>query len=153
MTNGTPPRDRAQRIKDVRARLEGETDLWAASAGTDGVPYLVPLSFFWDGVDVWLVTRLSNPTGRNLAAHGRTRLALGDTRDVVLLDGEVVTYTHDEVPDAAAEGFRVKTGWNARRAGSAYRWFRVRPTDLQAWHEEPELPGRRLMTDGEWADG
>ncbi|MFJ5708516.1 MULTISPECIES: pyridoxamine 5'-phosphate oxidase family protein [unclassified Streptomyces] len=147
-----PPRDTAQRVKDVRARLERETDLWVASAGPDGLPYLVPLSFLWDGRDVWLVTRLTNPTGRNLAANPRTRLALGDTRDVVLLDGEVTTYTHDEVPAEAADGFHAKTGWNARRSGPAYRWFRVRPTDLQAWHEEPELAGRQVMTGGEWAD-
>lgn len=146
-------RDRAQRIHDVRERLGREMDLWVASAGPGGVPYLVPLSFFWDGTDVWLVTRFGNPTGRNLAASPRTRLALGDTRDVVLLDGEVTAYTHDEVPDAAAEGFRAKTGWDARKAGPAYRWFRVRPVEVQAWHEEPELAGRQVMTGGEWADG
>ncbi|MEU3605602.1 pyridoxamine 5'-phosphate oxidase family protein [Streptomyces sp. NPDC035033] len=146
-------RDTAQRIKDVRERLERETDLWVASAGPGGTPYLVPLSFLWDGSAVWLVTRLSNPTGRNLAAHPRTRLALGDTRDVVLIDGEVTAYRHDEVPAAVADAFRVKTGWDACRSGPAYRWFSVRPTDVQAWHEEPELAGRRLMTDGEWADG
>ncbi|MFD4375847.1 pyridoxamine 5'-phosphate oxidase family protein [Streptomyces sp. NPDC058486] len=150
MSSAKPPRERAQRIKDVRARLEREMDLWVASAGADMVPYLVPLSFFWDGSDVWLVTRLSNPTGRNLAGHPRTRLALGDTRDVVLLDGEVSTYTHDEVPDEAAEGFRTKTGWDARRAGPGYRWFRVRPVELQAWHEEHEIRGRQLMSGGAW---
>ncbi|GGY64780.1 pyridoxamine 5'-phosphate oxidase family protein [Streptomyces omiyaensis] len=151
MGDDTAPRDRARRIRDVRERLEREVDLWVASAGADGVPYLVPLSFFWDGADVWLVTRLSNPTGRNLAANPRTRLALGDTRDVVLLDGEVAVYTHDEVPEAVAEGFRVRTGWNAVRSGPAHRWFRVRPAGVQAWREEPELPGRQLMTAGEWA--
>ncbi|MFE5795189.1 pyridoxamine 5'-phosphate oxidase family protein [Streptomyces sp. NPDC056503] len=153
MTDAKPPRDSAQRVRDVRGRLARETDLWVASAGPDGLPYLVPLSFLWDGDDVWLVTRLSNPTGRNLAGNGRTRLALGDTRDVVLVDGEVTAYTHDEVPPEAAEAFRAKTGWDARRAGPAYRWFRVRPTDVQAWHEEPELAGRQLMTGGVWGAG
>ncbi len=146
------PRDRAQRVADVRARLERELDVWVASAGPGAAPYLVPLSFYWDGADVWLVTRLGNPTGRNLAAHPRARLALGDTRDVVLLDGDVTAYAHDEVPEAVADGFRAKTGWNARRSGPAYRWFRVRPTDLQAWHEEPELAGRQLMADGRWVE-
>ncbi|MFF0485280.1 pyridoxamine 5'-phosphate oxidase family protein [Streptomyces sp. NPDC004435] len=152
MTGTTPPRDSAHRIKDVRDRLAREMDLWVASAGPDGMPYLVPLSFLWDSADIWLVTRLSNPTGRNLAANPRTRLALGDTRDVVLLDGEVTTYTHDEVPVEAADGFHAKTGWDARAAGPAYRWFRVRPVDVQAWHEEPELAGRQVMAGGEWTD-
>ncbi|MFD6359810.1 pyridoxamine 5'-phosphate oxidase family protein [Streptomyces roseolus] len=146
-------RDSARRIRDVRERLAREMDVWVASAGDGGVPYLVPLSFFWDGRDVWLVTRLSNPTGRNLAARPRARLALGDTRDVVLLDGEVTAYPHDEVPAEAAEGFHAKTGWDVREAGPAYRWFRVRPVEVQAWHEEPELAGRRLMTGGAWVAG
>ncbi|WP_282692600.1 pyridoxamine 5'-phosphate oxidase family protein [Streptomyces sp. CC208A] len=150
MTNVTAPRDRTRRINDVRERLAEEMDLWVASADEAGLPYLVPLSFLWDGTAVWLVTRLSNPTGRNLATNPRTRLALGDTRDVVLLDGEVTSYTHDEVPAETAEAFHAKTGWDARRSGPAYRWFRVRPTAVQAWHEEHELPGRQLMTDGEW---
>lgn len=152
MTNETVPRGRARRIRDVRERLEREKDLWVASAGTDGAPYLVPLSFFWDGDAVWLVTRLSNPTGRHLAVNPRTRLALGDTRDVVLLDGRVTAHTHHQVPPSAAEGFRAKTGWDALRSGPAYRWFRVRPTEIQAWHEEHELAGRQLMTGGEWDD-
>ncbi|MFF9472269.1 pyridoxamine 5'-phosphate oxidase family protein [Streptomyces roseolus] len=146
-------RDGARRVRDVRERLTREMDVWVASAGDGGVPYLVPLSFFWDGRDVWLVTRYANPTGRNLAGSGLVRLALGDTRDVVLIDGEVTVYAQDEVPGDAADGFREKTGWDAREAGPAYRWFRVRPTDVQAWHEEPELPGRRLMTGGAWVAG
>ncbi|MGW6563897.1 pyridoxamine 5'-phosphate oxidase family protein [Streptomyces sp. NPDC054975] len=147
------PRDPAQRVRDVRARLVADMDLWVASADADGRPYLVPLSFLWDGDAVWVVTRLSNPTGRNLAAGSRTRLALGTTRDVVLVDGEAVAYTQDDVPAPVAEGFRDKTGWDARAAGPAYRWFRIRPATVEAWHEYPEFPDRRLMTDGAWVAG
>ncbi|MFE6853823.1 pyridoxamine 5'-phosphate oxidase family protein [Streptomyces sp. NPDC057674] len=150
MTTHPVVRDPEQRKKDVLARLAEEVDIWVASASADARPYLVPLAFHWDGTDVWLCTRLTNPTGRNLAAGGRTRLALGHTRDVVLIDGDVTTLVVDDVPTEAIEGFAAKCGWDPRNSGPAYGWFRVRPTAVEAWLEEPELAGRHLMRDGVW---
>jgi hypothetical protein len=43
------PRSRAQRRRDTEHRLTQAVDVWAASASADGAPYLVPLSFDWDG--------------------------------------------------------------------------------------------------------
>ncbi|MCB8901935.1 MULTISPECIES: pyridoxamine 5'-phosphate oxidase [unclassified Streptomyces] len=151
MTTHPATREPEQRKKDVLARLAEEVDIWVASASADALPYLVPLAFHWDGTDVWLCTRLTNPTGRNLAAGGRTRLALGHTRDVVLIDGDVTTLGGDDVPTEAIEGFAAKCGWDPRNSGPAYGWFRVRPTAVEAWLEEPELAGRHLMRDGVWA--
>ncbi|MFF1506827.1 pyridoxamine 5'-phosphate oxidase family protein [Streptomyces sp. NPDC058326] len=150
MTNTRTTRDPGQRKKDVLVRLTDEVDIWVSSAAGDGTPYLVPLAFYWDGADIWLCTRLTNPTGRNLSTGGRTRLALGDTRDVVLLDGEVTSLAVADVPTEAIEGFAAKCGWDPRGSGPAYVWFRVRPTAVEAWHEEPELVGRHLMRDGVW---
>ncbi|MFD9242777.1 pyridoxamine 5'-phosphate oxidase [Streptomyces sp. NPDC059556] len=151
MTTHPAVRDPEQRKKDVLARLAEEVDIWVASASADARPYLVPLAFHWDGADVWLCTRLTNPTGRNLAGGGRTRLALGHTRDVVLIDGDVTTLAVEDVPTEAIEGFAAKCGWDPRNSGPAYGWFRVRPTAVEAWLEEPELAGRHLMRDGVWA--
>ncbi|WP_367325396.1 pyridoxamine 5'-phosphate oxidase family protein [Streptomyces sp. HUAS ZL42] len=145
-----PPRDPGQRKHDVLRRLEREIDIWVASADAEGVPCLVPLWFAWDGEALWLSTRLTNPTGRNLRDSGRARLAFGDTRDVVLIDGEVATYTLGEVPAPAAEVFLAKTGWDPREDSASYAYFRVRPRAVQAWHEAHELPRRHLMRDGIW---
>ena len=60
----------------------------------DGAPYLVPLSFDWDGEALLIATPTDSPTGRNLAATRAARLALGHTRDVSMIEGEV-----DELPD------------------------------------------------------
>ncbi|MFJ3766388.1 pyridoxamine 5'-phosphate oxidase family protein [Streptomyces sp. NPDC090082] len=152
MTNTQPLRDTAHRIRDVLGRLEAEQDIWVATAGAAGEPYLVPLAFLWDSPHLWLCTRIGNPTGRNLAGGGRVRLALGHTRDVVLLDGDVTVHTREEVPTEVADAFHAKTGWDPRGSGPAYHWFRVRPTAVEAWHEEPELVGRHLMRDGVWAE-
>ncbi|MET9732010.1 pyridoxamine 5'-phosphate oxidase family protein [Streptomyces sp. NPDC006458] len=144
------PRAAVDRRRDVLDRLDREQDVWVASADGEGVPWLVPLWFLWDGTDVWLATRPRNPTGRNLRAGGRTRLALGDTRDVVLIDGDVETFAGPDAPGAAAEAFTAKYGWDPRTDRADYTWFRVRPVAVQAWHEERELPQRYVMRDGVW---
>ncbi|MEU1184672.1 pyridoxamine 5'-phosphate oxidase family protein [Streptomyces sp. NPDC005820] len=145
-----PVRGAGRRKRDVLARLGRESDIWVATADAEGVPCLVALWFVWDGEYVWLSTRLSNPTGRNLRTGGRARLAFGDTRDVVVIDGETVTYRSDEVPEEAARAFVAKTGWDPRRDGAAYAFFRVRPVGVQAWCEVRELPGRHVMREGVW---
>ena len=66
MTAG--PRSAAQRRHDTEYRLAHDIDLWVASASVDGVPYLVPLSFYWDGEALLVATPADSPTGRNLAA-------------------------------------------------------------------------------------
>ena len=145
-----PPRGGAERKRDVLDRLEREIDIWVASADGDGLPCMVPLWFVWHAERVWLVTRVTNPTGRNLRDGGRTRLAFADTRDVVLVDGDVRTHTLDQVPADAAEAFRAKTGWDPRRDSASYAFFEVRPSAVQAWHEQRELPKRHIMRDGVW---
>src|SRR5690242_2164241 len=75
------PRSRAQRRRDTEHRLAHDVDVWVASASADGAPYLVPLSFDWDGEALLLATPASSPTARNLAVSGTARLGLGETRD------------------------------------------------------------------------
>jgi predicted pyridoxine 5'-phosphate oxidase superfamily flavin-nucleotide-binding protein len=145
-----PPRGPEERRRDVLARLERESDIWVASADADGVPCLVPLWFLWDGQAVWLSTRATNPTGRNLTVGRRTRLAFAGTRDVVLIDGEATAFTAQDVPAAAVEAFHAKYGWDPREDRASYSFFRVRPVAVQAWHEVRELPQRHLMRDGTW---
>ncbi|OQR61244.1 pyridoxamine 5'-phosphate oxidase [Streptomyces maremycinicus] len=145
-----PPRTPAQRRQELLARLDDEADIWVATADREGEPCLVALWFVRYGEHIWLATRLTNPTGRNLREGGRARLALGDTRDVVLVDGEVETYSREEVPEAPARAFLAKTGWDPGRDGASYAYFRVRPVAVQAWRGAHELPGRHLMWDGVW---
>ncbi len=71
------PRPRAERRRDTELRLNHDVDLWVASASADGAPYLVPLSFDWDGGALLVATPTDSPTGRNLAATRTVRLGLG----------------------------------------------------------------------------
>ncbi|QKV95013.1 pyridoxamine 5'-phosphate oxidase family protein [Streptomyces sp. NA02950] len=146
-------RGQEQRKRDLLERLEREADIWVASADGQGLPCLVPLSFLWDGGAIWLSTRRTNPTGRNLREVGRARLSLADTRDVVLIGGTVEVFAPDQVPAATADAFAAKALWDPRRPGngSSYAYYRVAPTEVQVWHEEPELPRRHLMRNGVWS--
>lgn len=157
MTRTPPaPRPAEQRKQAVLDRLATEHDVWVATAGPDGIPCLVPLSLHWDGEAVWLATRAGNPTGRNLQRTGAVRISFGDTRDVVLIDGSVETFTRQEIDDATAAAFAARCGWDPgrpvshQRTGTPYLYFRVTPTAVQAFHEEHELPRRHLMRDGAW---
>ena len=96
-----------------------------------------------------LATSATSPTGRNLAATRTTRLALGELRDVVLVDGSVEVLALDELDAATTDRFVRRSGFDPR-ADASFRWFLVRPTQVQAWREADELAGRVLMRDGLW---
>ncbi|MFC6933716.1 pyridoxamine 5'-phosphate oxidase family protein [Actinomadura yumaensis] len=121
-----------------------------ATASADGVPYLVPLSFDWDGEALLMATPAGSPTGTNLAATRTVRLALGPTRDVIMIDGDVQPLELDALPPERADRFAERTGFEPRASTEPYRWFRVTPRRVQAWREADELPDRELMRDGRW---
>ncbi|MEV8533821.1 pyridoxamine 5'-phosphate oxidase family protein [Streptomyces sp. NPDC051211] len=144
------PRPRAVRRRDTEHRLAHDVDVWVASASADGAPYLVPLSFDWDGETLLVATPAGSPTGRNLAATRTTRLSLGHTRDVSMIDGEVEVLEIDALPRQQGDRFAARTGFDPRASATPYRWFRITPHRIQAWCEADELAGRELMRDGRW---
>ncbi|GGS77803.1 pyridoxamine 5'-phosphate oxidase family protein [Streptomyces violaceus] len=146
-----PVRSAEQRKKDTLHRLDHDVDAWVATAGTaSGTPYLVPLSFLWNGSYLLFATPASSPTGRNLTATGRARVGIGPTRDVVLVEGTVETVQPGDLTEQDAELFAAKTGFDPRRLATPYLYFRVVPRRVQAWREADELDGRELMRDGRW---
>lgn len=146
------PRTREQRRRDTEERLAADVDVWVATAFEDGTPYLVPLSFEWDGETLLLATAATGPTGSNLAASGQIRLGLGSTRDVTIIEGDVETLGIDALAADRADRFAARTGFEPRRPDSPHCWFRVTPRRIQAWREENELADRDLMRDGCWLD-
>ncbi len=132
-------------------RLEHDTDAWVATADRSGRPYLVPLSFLWDGTTLLVATPSSSPTGRNLQATGKARLGIGPTRDLVLVEGTVhAIAAASEIPAEVADAFAAKTGFDPRELTSSYLYFRIQPQRIQAWREANELEDRELMRSGDW---
>ena len=92
----------------------------------------------------------TSPTGINLTAGRGARLALGPTRDVVIIDGDVATLDIDALPAEPGDRFTTHTGFDPRTQTTQYHWYRITPRRIQAWREADELPGRDLMRDGRW---
>jgi hypothetical protein len=144
-----PARSPEQRKRDTLALLEREVDVWVASASADGEAMLLPLSFVWDGRRLTVSTPLASKTGRNLIRAGVARVALGTTRDVVLIDGtlEVIRLgTEPELEEAHAQA----TEFDPRTLADEYVYLRLTPQRIQAWREVNELAGRHVMRDGAW---
>ena len=144
------PRSRVERRRDTERRLARDIDVWVASASADGAPYLVPLSFDWDGEALLMATPTDSPTGRNLAAGRTVRLGLGDTRDVSMIEGDVEVLEIDALSQERGDRFVAHAGFDPRTLATPYRWFRISPRRIQAWREVNELPDRELMRDGRW---
>ncbi|WP_431995088.1 pyridoxamine 5'-phosphate oxidase family protein [Streptomyces griseoflavus] len=151
-TTGPVRRPTAERARDALARLTTGRDVWVSTAHPDHGPHQVPLWFLWDGRAVWLCTSATSATVRNVRTEPRVRLALPDTFDVVLLQGEAECFPAQEVPRDAADAFADKFGWDPRADEGTYLYLRVTPETVRAWRGEPELRGRVIMRDGTWLD-
>jgi hypothetical protein len=142
-------RSASQRRADTLARLEGDIDVWVATASA-GEPHLVPLSLAWDGTHVILATPATSPTARNTAATASVRLALGPSRDVTIIDaaGEVVSCA--DAPAPVANCYATRTGWDPRDEDVPHVFLIATPRVVRAWNSVAELTGRTIMRDGRW---
>jgi hypothetical protein len=91
------------------------------SGSADGAPYLVPLSFDWDGEALLVATPTDSPTGRNLAATRTVRLELDHTRDVSMIEVEVevLALPQQRVTGSPRAPASTRVRWPCRTAGSA----------------------------------
>ncbi|MDQ2683743.1 MAG: pyridoxamine 5'-phosphate oxidase family protein, partial [Chloroflexota bacterium] len=113
----TAVRSREQRIADTIGRLENDVDCWVSTADPEsGAPYLIPLSFLWDGETIVIATPRASVTGRNLERTGSVRLGLGTLRDVVLVEGRAAVTAAAEISPDFGNRFAAKAGFDPRRS-------------------------------------
>ncbi|MEU4622834.1 pyridoxamine 5'-phosphate oxidase family protein [Actinoplanes sp. NPDC023801] len=142
-------RSRAQRKADTLARLAAPVlDAWVA---TDG-PHLVPLTLGWFQERLVVATGRDTPTAKSLIATGRTRIGLGSTRDVVMIDAVLDRWLPVAGAPGIGEAYAAQNDWDPRTAGPSYVFLILRMERVQAWREEVEIAGRTLMRDGVWLD-
>lgn len=154
----TEPRSFSQRKADTLALLRTPAiDGWVASASVSadgGVrAHLVPLSLAWLDDRLVLAVAADSLTARNIAASGAARVAVGPTRDVVMID--VVLERTIEVAAAPAEladGYAGQADWDPRAEQERYLYLVLRPERILAWREANEIAGRTLMRGGIWLD-
>ena len=144
-------RSTAQRKADVVTMLQKNGDLWLATASSSGKPHLIAASSWWDGNQLVIATTSRSRTARNLESTGIGRLALGAPDDVVLVDVQLA----EIMPVASAKpelksGFVAAAGWDPADEGDDWKFFRLRPLQIQAYRGYGELQGREVMRKSQW---
>ncbi|MGH3348983.1 MAG: pyridoxamine 5'-phosphate oxidase family protein [Nocardioides sp.] len=144
------PRDAATRKADTVAMLSRPAiDVWVATASATGAPYLVPVSLAWVDERVVIAVDEKSVTGRNLTASGEARLAVGATRDVVMIDAVLERTVGVAADEPLGAAYAAQADWDPRRS-AGYVFLVLWPVRLQAWREVNELAGRTLMRGGTW---
>jgi hypothetical protein len=143
-------RDAATRKTDALALLVTPAiDVWVASASSAGEAHLVPLSLAWVQDRVVVAVAATSVTARNLGTSGRARLAVGPTRDVVMIDAILERTVDAAEDDLLWSAYTAQADWDPRQ-GSGYVFLVLRPDRLQAWREADEIAARTLMRNGTW---
>ena len=144
------PRDRASRRADTLTMLATPAiDVWVATASATGAAHLVPVSLAWVEERVVIAVEASSVTALNLAASRDARLAVGTTRDVVMIDARLEKTLEVTDDDGLGAAYAAQADWDPR-SSPGYVFLVLRPVRIQAWREANEIPGRTLMRDGRW---
>jgi len=146
------PRSSEQRKSDALSALTSRnTDLWVATSSSTGRPHLVPMSLSWDGEHVVLATEATSMTSRHIIETGRATLALGKTRDVVMIDAVHVDTVHGgDASTAIADRYQTQSGWDPRTFEADPVYILLRPDRIQVWRDVDENDGRTVMREGHW---
>jgi hypothetical protein len=116
------------------ARLGREQTVWLATTRGDGRPHLVPVWFVWYAEKVYICTSAGSQKMVNMRRNGRAAVALPDTTDVLVIEGEV-SFPLGETVDILAQEFGDKYRWNfLHDAESGWRLVEITPTKVLAWN-------------------
>jgi hypothetical protein len=124
-------------------------DVWVASASSTGNPHLVPVSLAWIDDRAVIAVEGRSVTARNLTASGAARLALGPTRDVVMIDATLEKAVDVGADDPLGAAYATQADWDPRLS-PGFVFLVLRPVRVQAWREANEIADRTLMRDGTW---
>ena len=142
----------SQRRSDVLRRLEADANVWIATASSDGLPHLVPLSLAWDGERVLVATPADTPTARNAATTGRLRASLDSADDVVIIDADAEVVDFATAPADLVECYVGRVGWNPADEPGDWALLIASPRTIRAWNSVGEITGRTIMRNGEWSE-
>jgi hypothetical protein len=145
-------RSREERKADALAKLAAvEANVWVASASSTGAVHLVPMTHTWNGSQVVLATEPKSRTVANVTVNPQVRLALGETRDVVMIDATLVeSVPGSEAPAPLVEGYVAQAGWDPRTDSGDYVYLVLGPARIEVWREAEDLAGRTVMRNGAW---
>lgn len=143
-------RSAAQRKSDAIEKLNKDQDVWVATADDRGIAHLVPLSLCWHDGMVVVAVEARSRTARNASASGQARLALGPSRDVVMIDAKASVVAGQDAGPVIVGSYRERTGWEPGSDGGDWVYVLLKPTRIQVWRDVGEIAGRTVMSDGTW---
>jgi general stress protein 26 len=118
----------------MKARLGREQTIWLATARGDGRPHLVPVWFVWYDNKVYICTSAGSQKMVNMKRNGQVAVALPDTTDVLVIEGQVA-FPLGQTIDTLAREFSDKYGWNfLDDAESDWRLVEITPAKVLAWN-------------------
>ena len=133
------------RWRAIEARLGRETTIWLSTVRPDERPHLVPVWFVWFDEKVYVATSSHSVKYDNLHHNQNVALSLGDTYNVVVLEGEAHAADRN-LTEKVAEFFHHKYDWDFR-ADKNDNWRLVEVTihKILAWGDGFDEEGIRVM--------
>ncbi len=125
--------------------------MWVATASGDAVPHMVPFSLHWDGEHVIIATEPGSATVRNLTASPAAKLAIGDSKDVVIITARAVSIADTHGADhQLLQQFSSRVGWNPDGSDVEMVFVTFKPERIHAWRDVAEISERTIMRRSEW---
>jgi nitroimidazol reductase NimA-like FMN-containing flavoprotein (pyridoxamine 5'-phosphate oxidase superfamily) len=87
--NQVQARSLAERREAALEHLRSNSNLWLATASDRQGPYLIPVSYWWDGARLTTATFENSRTLRNIRVQPKVRASIGNTGDVLMIDARV----------------------------------------------------------------
>jgi general stress protein 26 len=121
------------RWRAIEARLGRESTIWLATVKPSGRSHLVPVWFVWLDGRIFIATGAYSQKFVNLYHNQSVALALPDTENVILIEGEAHVADR-QATDALGSHFYDKYEWDFRYDDSdEWRLIEITPRKILAW--------------------
>ncbi len=133
------------RWRTLEARLGREMTIWIATVRYDGRPHLTPVWYIWLEGRIYIAIGDDSVKFENLRGNQAVAVALPDTDQVILLEGEA------HVPDRSTtdklgEYFFHKYEWDFRHDETAdWRLVEITPHKILTWGDGYDAEGTRVL--------
>jgi hypothetical protein len=116
-----------------RTRLHEAEDFWLATVRPEAVAHLVPVWAVLIGDLLYVGTEPHAQKVRNILSHPRIALALPNTRDVLILEGEA-HLLDGPPPPGVMERFKEKYDWSFDPQDRKWVLFQFTPDKILSWN-------------------
>jgi general stress protein 26 len=133
------------RWRTLEARLGREFTIWIATVRHDGRPHLTPVWYVWLEGRIYVAIGTESQKFVNLRANQTVALALPDTENVIILEGEAHAADRS-TSDRVADYFYHKYEWDFRYDNDAnWRLIEVTPHKILTWGDGFDDEGIRVL--------